>query len=55
MHGTDYMIPAKNNTGATNHCLDLIAGLDCLCRRGSSPPLAGMGRFAARVCASPIS
>jgi len=28
------MIPAKNNTGATNHCLDLIAGLDCLCRWG---------------------
>ena len=49
------MIPAKNNTGATNHCLDLIAGLDCSCRHGSSPPLAGMGRFAARVCASPIS
>ena len=28
------MIPAKNNTGATNHCLDLIAGLGCPCRRG---------------------
>jgi hypothetical protein len=23
------MIPAKNNTGATNHCLDLVAGLIC--------------------------
>ena len=40
MIGTGYecmapiMIPAKNNTGATNHCLNLIAGLGCPCRRG---------------------
>ena len=46
MIGTEYecmasiVIPAKNNTGATNHCLDLIAGLGCPCRRGQG---AGWG------------
>ena len=41
MIGTEYecmasiMIPAKNNTGATNHGLDLITGLGCPCRRGN--------------------
>ena len=40
-HIASIMIPAKNNTGATNHCLDLIAGLGCSCRRGKG--LAGVG------------
>ncbi len=26
---------AKNNIDTTNHCLDLIVGVDCHCRRGS--------------------
>ena len=40
MIGTEYecmaliLIPTKNNTGATNRCLDLIVGLGCPCRRG---------------------
>ena len=54
MIGTEYecmasiMIPAKNNTGATNHCLDLIAGLGCPCRRGRD--LAGVGVIGADRC-----
>ena len=54
MMGTGYecmasiMIPAKNNTGATNHCLDLIAGLGCPCRRGKD--LAGVGGIGADRC-----
>ena len=35
------IIPAENNAGATNHCLNLIAGLGCPCRRGKG--LAGIG------------
>ena len=54
MIGTEYecmasiMIPTKNNTGATNHCLDLIAGLGCPCRRGRD--LAGVGVIGADRC-----
>jgi hypothetical protein len=47
------MIPAKNNTGATNHCLDLIAGLGCPCRRGQE---AGWGYtvVGAERCGVPV-
>jgi hypothetical protein len=52
MIGTEYeymasiMIPTKNNTGATNHGLDSIAGLGCPCGRGRD--LAGVGVIGAK-------
>ena len=58
MIGTEYecmtsiMIPAKNNTGATNHCLDLIAGLGCPCRRGRD--LVGVIMIGADRCGVPV-